>query len=96
MKEVNLLKIEKVRFFEYGAAAPEDSRFTGTMDAGALVGWFEYTSNDEKKDDHKNVTLHEDGYFGYTSSHTSGTFSSEGELVTDEQKDNLKKLIKKS
>ena len=90
------MKIEKVRFFEYGAKAPTDSRFTGTMNSEALIGWFEYTSNDEKKEDHKNITLHEDGYFGYTSSHTSGTFSSEGELVSEEQKNNLKKLIKKS
>lgn len=90
------MKIEKARFLEFGKKAPKGSRFKGVLDSESLVDWFDYTDREEAKENKKTITKHEGGFFGYTSSHSVGTFSSHGELITEKQKNSFKKQIANS
>lgn len=58
--------LNKVRFFEYGKQAPSHSRFKGTMNQAALVGYYEYTSDENKNEKSSELdNLKEGGYLGY-------------------------------
>lgn len=58
--------LNKVRFFEYGKQAPSHSRFKGVMDQTALVGYYQYTSEEEKNEKSSELdNLKEGGYLGY-------------------------------
>lgn len=87
------MKITKIRFFEYGQKPPKNSRFKDTISNETVGGYFDYTSREEAKDVDKEIVKQEDGYFGYTGSHSVGTYSSSGELNTKEERDALKKEI---
>lgn len=58
--------LNKVRFFEYGKDAPSHSRFKGTMDQAAIVGYYEYTSDENKNEKSSELdNLKKGGYLGY-------------------------------
>lgn len=90
------MKIETVRFLVCGREPPVNSRFKGKVDSEALVGYMNYTGREEAKENDKGITELEGGYFGYTTSHTSATFSSMGELSSIEQKEEFKQEVAKS
>lgn len=87
------MKITKIRFFEYGKEPPKNSRFKDTISNETVGGYFDYTGREEAKDVDKEIDKQEDGYFGYTGSHSVGTYSSSGELNTKEERDAFKKEI---
>ena len=87
------MKITKIRFFEYGQKPPKNSRFKDTISSETVGGYFDYTGREEAKDVDKEIDKQEDGYFGYTGSHSVGTYSSSGELNTKEERDAFKKEI---
>lgn len=89
-------KIDKLRYFKCGYAAPKNSSFSGKMTSEAFTGYYDYTSREEAQDDMKELEQKKDGYIGYTSSHHEGyTRSSEGVLDTEEKKKQFKKEIAK-
>lgn len=87
------MKITKVRFFEYGKLPPKNSRYQGTISDKTVAGYFDYTGREEAKDVAKEINEQEKGYFGYTGSHTVGTFSSIGELQSAEDRKKFKNEI---
>lgn len=90
------IKIEKLRFLEYGKSAPEGSRFKGVMDTKAVIGFMGYTGREEAKENEQNISQHEDGFFGYTTSKTEGTFTSLGYIENESDKKEFKQLIAKA
>lgn len=67
MTKSNAPIIGDVRFLKYGADAPDESRFKGKISTESLIGFFEYTEQEEKNVDCKDESLHDGGFFGYTS-----------------------------
>ncbi len=89
------IKIDKVRYFEFGKQAPSNSSFKGKMTGEMLSGYYEYTDRAEAKENDQEF-VQEDGYFNYTSSHhESHTRTSEGIIDTDEKKEMFQKKIMK-
>ena len=80
MTKSNAPIIGDVRFLKYGADAPDESRFKGKISTESLIGFFEYTEQEEKNVDCKDESLHDGGFFGYTSDKNEYTFSSMGWL----------------
>ena len=87
------MKITKIRFFEYGQKPPKNSRFKDTISNETIGGYFDYTGREEAKDIDKEIEKQDDGYFGYTVSHSVGTYSSSGELNTKAERKAFKKEI---
>ena len=90
--------IGDVRFLKYGADAPDESRFKGKISTESLIGFFEYTEQEEKNVDCKDENLHDGGFFGYTSDKNEYTFSSMGWLDKnkhDEFRRELRKAFSK-
>ncbi len=90
------MKIGTFRFAEYGKQAPKNSRFKGTIDTESLLGWSEYTDREEAKDHEKELNKRDDGFFGYTQSHTlEKTMSSIGfiEHGENEKRKEFRKMI---
>ena len=48
MTKSNAPIIGDVRFLKYGADAPDESRFKGKISTESLIGFFEYTEQEEK------------------------------------------------
>lgn len=71
--------IEDVRFLVYGQPAPSGSRFKGTITTESLIGYCNYTSQEEKIVADQELGMHDGGYLGYTDK-DGKTFSSEGWL----------------
>lgn len=71
--------IEDVRFLVYGQPAPSGSRFKGTITTESLIGYCNYTSQEEKIEADQELSMHDGGYLGYTDK-DGKTFSSEGWL----------------
>lgn len=89
------MKITKIRFLEYGKDPPKNSRLKETISNETVGGYFDYTGREEAKDVDKEVSMRDDGYFGYTGSHTIGTYSSMGVLNTSKERRAFKKEIDK-
>lgn len=53
MTKSNAPIIGDVRFLKYGADAPDESRFKGKISTESLIGFFEYTEQEEKNVDCK-------------------------------------------
>lgn len=89
------MKITKARFMICGYNPPSNSRMKKEISSESISGYFDYTGRDEAKDVEKEIEETETGYFGYTGSHTVGTSSSNGTLITKEDRKEFKKEINK-
>lgn len=89
------MKITKARFMIYGYNPPSNSKMKKEISSESISGYFDYTGRDEAKDVEKEIDGTETGYFGYTGSHTVGTSSSNGTLITKEDRKEFKKEINK-
>ena len=89
------VKIDKLRYFKCGYEAPKNSNFKGIMTCEAFVGYFNYTSREEAKEEEKDLEQNVLGYFEYTSNHHAApTRSSIGVLDTEEKIQEFKNLVK--
>lgn len=89
------MKITKARFMICGYNPPSNSRMKKEISSESISGYFDYTGRDEAKDIEKEIEETETGYFGYTGSHTVGTSSSNGALITKEDRKKFKQEINK-
>lgn len=89
------VKIDKVRFFRCGYAAPKNSNFRGVMTSEVFSDYANYTGREEAKEPEKTLEENENtGYLNYTASHHTGyTRSSMGILDTHEKLMLFKKEI---
>ena len=80
------VKIDKLRYFKCGYAAPKNSSFKGTMTTDSLLEYSEYTGREEAKENDKKLEATESGYFAYTTSHHAGCTRSSIGLLDSEIK----------